>query len=266
MLATSRGGSGAPLVLIHGIGSGKSVWDPMRPHLEKRFDVIAFDLPGFGEQPWFERDVPPTMASLATAAVEEIERLEIADPLVAGNSMGGWISLELGRLGVARDVVAIAPVGGSTPSEQRKTRRVLQGTRLAARTFEPIAGVIAGARPLRWAGMRSAVSHPARVRSQDAVAAIRNMAHSTGFPLLLDDVTGPSGEAEASRSRFAGSDFPALILFGTKDRVLAPQGAPRLAAALPGAELRWLPELGHAPMLDHPEQTAELVVARATAS
>ena len=41
-----RGGSGAPLLLIHGIGHTWGGWKPMLPQLKERFDVLAVDLPG----------------------------------------------------------------------------------------------------------------------------------------------------------------------------------------------------------------------------
>jgi pimeloyl-ACP methyl ester carboxylesterase len=47
-LAYTRAGAGAPLVLLHGIGSSRHAWDPVLPALTGRFDVIAVDLPGFG--------------------------------------------------------------------------------------------------------------------------------------------------------------------------------------------------------------------------
>jgi pimeloyl-ACP methyl ester carboxylesterase len=248
--------------MIHGLGSARSAWEPMRPQLERHFDLIAFDLPGFGEQPWPDGEMSPTMDSLATAVEEEIERLGLERPFVAGNSMGGWIALELGRRGAARDVVAICPVGGNTAAEQRKSRRVLQGTRIAARTCEPIAGVIANVRPLRWAGLRGAVSDPGLVHPEDAIAATRNMARCTGFPLLLGDVAGPAGTIDETRRRFAGSDFPALILFGTCDRVLSPRGGVRMGEAIPGAKLTELSGLGHAPYMDHPAEIAGLIRER----
>ena len=49
MLAYTRTGAGAPLILLHGIGSSRHAWDPVLPGLAERFDVIAVDLPGFGD-------------------------------------------------------------------------------------------------------------------------------------------------------------------------------------------------------------------------
>ena len=48
-LAYTRSGAGAPLVLLHGIGLDRRSWDPVVPALARHFDVIAVDLPGFGD-------------------------------------------------------------------------------------------------------------------------------------------------------------------------------------------------------------------------
>jgi pimeloyl-ACP methyl ester carboxylesterase len=59
-LAYTRLGQGAPLVLLHGIGMSRQSWDPVVPALARQFDVIAVDLPGFG-------DSPPNQATPADA-------------------------------------------------------------------------------------------------------------------------------------------------------------------------------------------------------
>ena len=45
-LTFTRSGAGAPLVLLHGIGSSRQAWDPVIPALAEHFDVLAVDLPG----------------------------------------------------------------------------------------------------------------------------------------------------------------------------------------------------------------------------
>lgn len=48
-LACTRTGAGAPLVLLHGLGSSRHAWDPVIPALAEQFEVLAIDLPGFGD-------------------------------------------------------------------------------------------------------------------------------------------------------------------------------------------------------------------------
>lgn len=259
-LATTRGGSGEPIILIHGIGSSRRVWDRTREPLEQRFDVIAVDLPGFGDQPWFSGPAPGTMSSLATALEAELDRLGLERPHLVGSSMGGWIALELARRGRARGVVAISPVGGASADEARASSRLLRATRIAARLSAPAGGRIFKLRPIRWIGLRAMTSDPGRVSPEDAATASRYMARCTGFPKLVDDAAGGGDLFERNREPFAAIQCPVLIAWGTKDRVLSPRGGPRLAEAIPGAELHVLPGLGHLPMLDHPGLTSELIM------
>ena len=66
-LAYTRAGAGAPLVLLHGIGSSRHAWDPVIPALSEHFDVIAIDLPGFGDSGPLPPQVEPRPAALAAA-------------------------------------------------------------------------------------------------------------------------------------------------------------------------------------------------------
>jgi pimeloyl-ACP methyl ester carboxylesterase len=67
-----RGGSGEPLVLIHGIGHTWRGWRPMLPRLEERFDVLAVDLPGFGRSEPFPAGIDSTPEALADAVEDEM--------------------------------------------------------------------------------------------------------------------------------------------------------------------------------------------------
>ena len=94
-LAFTRRGAGAPLVLLHGLGSSRRAWDPVVPALAERFDVLAVDLPGFGDSKPFPPQLEPHPAALAAAVDGLLEDLGIDAPHLVGNSLGGWVALEL---------------------------------------------------------------------------------------------------------------------------------------------------------------------------
>lgn len=106
-----REGSGEPWVLIHGCGASLGCWAPVLPALAVRHEVLAVDLPGFGDTPPLPAGVPSTVPALVDAVEGQFDALGLKSVHVAGNSMGGWIALELARRGRARSVVAIAPAG-----------------------------------------------------------------------------------------------------------------------------------------------------------
>lgn len=101
-LAHERRGSGPPLVLIHGLGSHWQVWLPVLDEVARHRDVIALDLPGFGASPPLPtaRGWPAegSVDHLADRVAAFLAGLGLDRPAVAGNSLGGGVALELGRI------------------------------------------------------------------------------------------------------------------------------------------------------------------------
>src|SRR4051812_30410237 len=117
-LAHDRRGAGEPLVLLHGQGLSRRSWDPVVDLLADHFDVIAVDLPGHGRSPRQPAGAGYAPNDLARAVAELLDELGLRTAHVAGNSLGGWVALELGRLGRGRAVTALAParlLGGRAP-------------------------------------------------------------------------------------------------------------------------------------------------------
>src|SRR4051794_37523494 len=132
-LSHHRAGSGEPLVLIHGVGSQWQVWQPVIPALERERDVIALDLPGFGDSPSLPIGVVPNAAALADAVAGFLDSLGIERPVIGGNSLGGWIALELAARGRARAVVGVSPAGFAEGWEQVAGRFQLMSSWRGAR-------------------------------------------------------------------------------------------------------------------------------------
>src|ERR671924_996312 len=129
-----RGGSGEPLVLVHGIGHTWRGWRPMLPRLEERFEVLAVDLPGFGRSEPLPQGVESTPEALADAVEDEMARAGFDRAHIAGNSLGGWISFELARRGRAQTVTAIAPAGLQHAREKAWGANILRAIRWLARS------------------------------------------------------------------------------------------------------------------------------------
>src|ERR687896_469332 len=130
-----RGGSGEPLVLIHGVGHTWRGWKPMLPLLERDFDVLAVDLPGFGRSPSLPAGTEPTPEALADAVERAMDAAGFDRAVLCGNSLGGWIALELARRGRASSAVAISPAGLQHAREKGWGRNILLGMRWAARNL-----------------------------------------------------------------------------------------------------------------------------------
>src|SRR5206468_493104 len=104
-----RGGAGEPLVLLHGFMDTWRTWELVLPALERRHDVLAPTLPGHAGG-------PPLDVLSDTTLPDAVERAMDAAGFttahLAGNSLGGWVVLQLAARGRARGVTALAPGGG----------------------------------------------------------------------------------------------------------------------------------------------------------
>jgi pimeloyl-ACP methyl ester carboxylesterase len=249
-----RSGAGTPYVLIHGLGGESCVWEPVLPALEERHEVLAVDLPGFGKSPALPDGVVPTPAALADAVAARLDELGIGAVHVAGNSLGGWVALELARSGRARSVVGLCPAGlwgaplssGAAPVRGRGHR--------TARRLRPLIPVVMLSRRVRRTVLSPFVAHPERVPYHAAWRMVRSYARATAY------------EATSTAMRqgaFDGAgeiDVPVTLAFGERDRLIRPT-----TLATPGARSVVLRDCGHIPMWDAPETVARLLVEGATA-
>src|SRR3954449_5844389 len=106
-LAHIRRGSGPPLVLIHGIGSQWQMWKPVLDRLSREREVVAVDLPGFGESAAL--DTPPTVEALADSVAAFLDEIGLGGAHAAGNSLGGAVALAMARAGTARSACVLSP-------------------------------------------------------------------------------------------------------------------------------------------------------------
>ena len=248
-----REGTGEPLLLIHGLGLAWRCWKPILPALERVHDVVAIDLPGFGEAPPLD-GIRPTVDALADAVEADLAAAGLDGVHVAGNSLGGWLALELARRGRARSVVALAPSGLELPPERAFVISLNEGMRLRAKAAARVAGALASNALSRAAVLGPMRSRPWRVPRRDAVAEIRDFGRCPGFqPTLRWTIATrvPNGLPEIK--------VPARICTGTRDVMLGAFTAPRFAAAIPPADLVTLPGCGHVPMVDDPARVAQAI-------
>jgi pimeloyl-ACP methyl ester carboxylesterase len=262
-LHTSGGGRGEPLLLLHGIGLSLRTWDPLRPALERSHSALALDLPGFGESPTLPADTRPTVFALADAVERELDAEGLETMHIAGNSLGGWVALELGRRGRARSVVAISPAGMWSRREQSYVRTTLRLFHGFMRGIAPAAESMTRTAGGRVAALSGAMRRPWRLEAGDAAYLIRAFARAPGWDATLDATVSDQAK---------GLDqvrCPARIAWGSLDLLLFPRQARRFTRVIPHAELVSLDGLGHVPMSDDPALVASTIsgfVARLAAS
>lgn len=253
-LAHDRSGSGPPLVLIHGIGSRRGVWKPVVPLLALERDVLCVDLPGFGKSPLLASE-KPTVQALARAVANWWGELGLVRPHVAGNSLGGGISLELARMGVVASATVLSPVGFWSTGEARYGRAMLRATHFSATRLGPQMQRIVQSPVGRQATIGLMYGRPAKRDGEEAAEDLVQLARAPGWEATL-----PMSREYAFRD---GDELqvPVTIGWGTRDRLLIPRQAERARTMLPRARHVPLPGCGHIPMSDDPEGVTALLLA-----
>ncbi|MFC7528282.1 alpha/beta fold hydrolase [Actinoplanes sp. GCM10030250] len=271
-LSYARRGYGPPLVLIHGIGSHWRVWSPILDAVSRHRDVIALDLPGFGDSPdWPSATSPPaaslqpdfsqpgSVPHLADQVITFLDELGVHEYEVAGSSLGGGIALELGRRGLARRVTAFAPVGFWRGPGRRWCQTVVGVARAGAVSLGPALPQIMNTRAGRAAFCSVFYAHPVRLPAGDCLAAARALAGARGF------TAAKSSFGSLRPWTYTGTGaltrIPVTIAWGTRDAVLPYRTQARRArSVLPTARHVPLPGCGHLPFADDPARCAELLL------
>jgi pimeloyl-ACP methyl ester carboxylesterase len=249
---SSAGGEPArePLLLIHGLGASRSVWEPVIPALAFEREVIALDLPGFGGAPSLPDGVEPTALALAEALRDQLRARGIESAHVAGNSLGGWVGLELGRLGAARSVTCLSPAGlWREPIGPSKSPNRMWARRL---------------RPLVWAAL---FIPQVRLRALATFAAFpTHIPVAAGREMVLGwiDADGYDGANKAMREHVfepgtypPASEVPVTIAWAEQDRLVGP---PREECRPAGARFLTMPHVGHVPMWDDPDLVTRVLL------
>jgi pimeloyl-ACP methyl ester carboxylesterase len=259
-LAFSRRGAGPTLVLLHALGSSRASWDPVVPALAERFDVLAVDLPGFGDSGPVPPEAEPHPAFLAATVAALLDELRIDRPHVVGNSLGGWVALELARLRPVASLTLLAPAGLWRRGPPLYTLASLRLTRYACRHAAGFLSRLVTYRAGRILVLGQTHGRPSRLTPGQARAAITAMRTATGFDTTL--------AATAHRRCTAGApiDAPVTVAFGSRDLVLLPHQSRHLDQLPPGTRSAELPGCGHLPMADDPPAVVALITASALAA
>lgn len=243
-LFTHRVGSGEPLVLLHGLGESHVGWRPVIDALAENYQVIAIDLPGFGNSRPLPHGVAPTAANLAIAVESTLDQLGVGDYLVAGYSLGARVALQLGGSRRARAVIAIGPDGLGTPWERVGGFLGLAAGRGVAMTLAPAAAELSRTPVGRMAFFAGNRSRPWQLRATDARQLLTGFASAPGY-----DAANWFGMFDVPMSLHTIAQ-PVLFVQGTADPLTGQ--VLRYLPLIPHARLRMLPGANHVPISDDP--------------
>lgn len=245
-LVTEKFGNGEPVLLIHGMGSAATAWKPIIPTLKKTNLVITVDLPGHGKS-LIDSMQPMDPKSLAEAVFRTMDELGIEKFNVVGNSLGGWIALEMAALKPERikSLLGVAPAGlWLTPFTARTSAR----NRILAKLVNPIAFFTVHFEALRKLGFQNVSPLWRTFSHETCLDATSAMANSDGYFPAWDAML---------KKRFNGkipTTVPTTIIFGDTDNSLPAQSCQERSLAPTHAKWIIFSECGHAPMWDHPDE------------
>jgi pimeloyl-ACP methyl ester carboxylesterase len=222
-LSFARAGTGQPLLYLHGT-DGLAEWPAILDALVERFDVIVPDHPGFGgsEVPAWIDDV----SDVAYCYLDAIEALRLAGVHVVGQSLGGWIALEMAV---------------------RSTHRLRSLTLISAAGIQ---ARLAYADPKRGA---EAAERAGADKYHDL--AILNRIASARFgwqPRFFN----PRLERWLHRV-----NIPTQIIWGEDDRIIPPAYAEAFHRLIPGSTLTMIPDAGHLPHVERTPAVAQAMQA-----
>ncbi len=255
---TVRTGSGEPLVLIHGFSCSPVVWQPVLGGLQGSFDILAVALTGHAGGPELPLGTPASVSALVNGVEREMDESGFDTAHIAGNSLGGWIALELAQRGRARSVIALSPAGGwerDSREERRLKGLFARNHALITRTISFVPKLVTRPR-LRRAVLGQALSHGERLTPAEALKIAQDVLDCTIYFDLMAAVMRDGPPAS-----FDAITVPVLIGWGTKDKILPEDRyAPRLRRLVSHAQSVDFEGLGHVPMGDD-----RVLIARAIA-
>ena len=255
MLNHIRRGNGSPLLLVHGLGAGWRSWAPILDELAEHREIIAVDLPGFGETPPLTDEV--SIARLTDSVADFIREQGLDGISTVGQSMGGRIVLELARRGVGGDTVALDPGGFWNNRELA----------VFGATLRPSIALVRALRGMLPALLRSPVgrtlllaqlsARPWALAQETVLPDVRGLADSPSTGAAMDALTRGPKQQGAPAGTVPGR---VTIGWGRRDRVTVPRQAARATELFPDAELHWFERCGHFPQWDAPHEATRLIL------
>lgn len=233
-----RGGSGRPLLFLHG-ASGAPVILPFMEKLAGSFDVLVPEHPGYGqsdEPAWLDN-----IHDIAYFYLDLLGQLGLRDVTLVGNSMGGWMAMEIAVRDTSRlaSVVLVSPAGISAPgvqpadiflmSPEETVSQLFFDQRLAqARLAEPVTP--------------EAIEIALKNRHTTARLAWEPRLHDPFLPKWLHRI-----------------DVPVKIVWGREDRILPVGFVDEYKRLLPKAQIHVIEGAGHLPHVEKADEFVAIV-------
>jgi tRNA nucleotidyltransferase/poly(A) polymerase/alpha-beta hydrolase superfamily lysophospholipase len=236
-----RPGKGIPLILLHGYPLDHSIWQPIIPYLQNDAHLIMPDLPGYGSTPIPERIY--SIEQMADDIVGLLDFLRIKKAIVVGHSMGGYVALAFAQKYEHR-LMGLGLVASRMNSDNlsQKEARYKMIADIELNGMDPVAESMAS----------RLVADPLLIPD------LRNL-------ILKTDPAGAIGALNAMAGRNDSSSVienlktPLLLIAGTDDALIPIDSCRQMKELSPNCTYLEIEKVGHMPMLESPQKTAEAI-------
>lgn len=234
-------GEGAPLVLLHGLGTHMGIWDGLLPHFPPNVRIIKCDIRGHGRSS--APDAPYSMGQLISDIEAALDHLRVQDAVVLGTSIGGMIAqgLAVKRLDLVRGLVlsnTAAKIGNADHWQDQIDAYRAHGLRNSADNILQ-----------KWFSRDYAMFNQTRI--------FRQMLLSTpleGYLGCCHAIKGTDFYTPTS-----GLRLPTLGIAGSEDQVTPPDLVRETLDVIPGSKFHLMRRVGHLPCVEAPEAYAEVI-------
>jgi pimeloyl-ACP methyl ester carboxylesterase len=233
------GGTGLPVVFLHGFPHDRTLWTPQMQGLTARARCLAIDLRGFGET---TAAAPFSMDQYADDVVGFMDQVRIDRAVLAGLSMGGYVAFALWRRHSARVrglILSNTRAGADSPEAREKRQALIH----LAQTE--------GSQAIADSMITGMIGKTTRGKRPEIVNAVHRMIASA-------PVDGVVGALEAmmqrpdSTSTLSSIDVPTLVVTGDEDAIIPIEEARSMYAAIRGSSLEVISGAGHLSNLERP--------------
>ena len=255
-------GSGKPLVLMHTIRTQLEYFDAIVPNLAQHFTIYAVDLPGHGyssvdkraayDEPYFR-----------SAIVSLIEKLDLRDVTLAGESIGGVLALTVAA--ALPDRVKAVVASNAYDYDRRYGDGVRRGNifanvaigSYALPAFGALNAALENKLFLRWAF--SGGLYDKRNLSRDLLSELDRAGRRKGYRYVERKTFAGWRSWRKARALYQNVKAPVTFIYGDHDWS-TPEERARNAEDLPGARLMTLQQTGHFATLECPQQIADIII------
>ena len=238
-------GSDKPSILmLHGFSADKSVWLRFARHFNDSFNIIIPDMAGHGDT-GFDPDWDYTAPAQAGRLIALLDRLQVQQVHVIGNSMGGFIAAHFSRLYPERTLTAalVDPSGVTSPEPSEMGKMLEQGQNPfmidSQEDFATFYDMTMAQPPFVPDFVKAGVAERYQQR-QDELRVIFKDVH---YIDMLDE-------------HLASITLPVMIMWGGQDQLIHVSSAQVWQQGLPNSELKIWSEIGHMPMVEIPSESA----------